>query len=270
MCRYYSILLYLFLSFLFPAGAAVAAEASLVRLKTPRGATQAFILIKPEKPRAAVVLFAGGHGGLGLRSATSMTWGAGNFLVRSRDLFAAEGLMVAVADAPSDHAGGMNAIFRMSGEHHGDIAAIVAHLKKTVDVPVWLVGTSMGTFSAARGAINGQGVAGLVLTSTITRAKPDWKIKTSHPAGVGSMALNQVTVPTFVLSHRNDGCDITPASDGASLKARLTKSPRVEIRLLEGGLPPKSAPCEAMSQHGFLGIEKSAVAAIATFIKTEK
>lgn len=266
MRRHFSVFLCLLLFSLHLADDAGAAEASLVRLTTPRGATQAFILIKPEKPRAAVILFAGGHGGLGLRSATSMAWGAGNFLVRSRDLFTAEGLMVAVADAPSDHAGGMNAVFRMSGEHHGDIAAIAAHLKKTADVPIWLVGTSMGTFSAARGAMNAKDVAGLVLTSTITRAKPDWKIKASHPAGVGSMALQQVTVPTFILSHRNDGCDITPASDGASLKARLVKSPRVEVRLLDGGLPPKSPPCEAMSQHGFLGIEKEAVATIAAFI----
>ena len=32
-----------------------------------------------------------------------MRWGDKNFLVRSRDMFAAQGLMVAVVDAPSDH-----------------------------------------------------------------------------------------------------------------------------------------------------------------------
>ena len=37
--------------------------------------------------------------------------------------------------------------------------------------------------------------------------------------------------------------------------------------LLSGGDPPKSDPCEAMSQHGFLGIEGQAVDAIAKFIK---
>ena len=31
-----------------------------------------------------------------------MKWGAGNFLVRTRDRFAAHDLMVAVVDAPSD------------------------------------------------------------------------------------------------------------------------------------------------------------------------
>jgi heptosyltransferase-3 len=61
------------------------ADTTLVSIQTPRGAKQAFILIKPDKPVASVILFAGGHGALGLKSASSMSWGAGNFLVRSRD-----------------------------------------------------------------------------------------------------------------------------------------------------------------------------------------
>lgn len=255
------------LIFAFPAPQTHAADAALVRITTPRGASQAFILLKPERPQAAVILFAGGHGGLGLRSATDMAWGAGNFLVRSRNAFVAEGLMVAVIDAPSDHAQGMNAVFRLSSAHAADIGAVAAHLRVVADVPVWLVGTSMGTFSAARGAIGAKGVAGLVLSSTITRARADWKIKGDYPDGVASMALPQISVPTLILSHRDDACAITPASDGPKLKARLTKSPRVEIRLLDGGSPPQSDACEAKSAHGFLGIEKQAVGAIASFIK---
>ena len=70
----------------------------------------------------------------------------------------------------------MNAIFRMAGAHAGDIGAVAAYLKQQASAPVWLVGTSMGTFSAAEGAIAAKDVDGLVLSSTITRAKPDWKI----------------------------------------------------------------------------------------------
>lgn len=112
------------------ASAAQAAGTQLVSVKTPRGVTQAFFLIKPDKPVAAVILFAGGPGALGLKSASSMNWGTGNFLVRTRDMFAAHGLMVAVVDAPSDRAKGVNAIFRMSDAHAGDIAAVAAYLKK--------------------------------------------------------------------------------------------------------------------------------------------
>jgi pimeloyl-ACP methyl ester carboxylesterase len=245
------------------------ADTTLVSIKTPRGATQSFILIKPEKPVASVILFAGGHGALGLKSTSSMQWGAGNFLVRSRDRFAAQGFMVAVIDAPSDRRQGMNAIFRMSRPHAQDIGAVVAYLKTQASVPVWLVGTSMGTFSAAGGAIGATGVDGLVLTSTITRTKPDWKIAGSHPNSVASMALGEIAVPALIVSHRHDGCAITPAVDAEKLRAGLNKAKAAEIVLLDGGDPPQSDPCEAKSQHGFLGIEGKAVGAIGEFIRKQ-
>jgi pimeloyl-ACP methyl ester carboxylesterase len=249
------------------AGAAYA-DTTLVSIQTPRGAKQSFILIKPDKPAASVILFAGGHGALGLKSASDMKWGKGNFLVRTRDQFAAQGLMVAVIDAPSDEQDGMNAIFRMSKAHADDIGAVATYLKKQAALPVWVVGTSMGTFSAAGGAIGAKAVDGLVLTSTITRSKPDWKIAGSHPQGVASMALPEVTVPALILSHRKDGCAITPAADAPKLKARLAKAKTADIVLLDGGDPPQSDPCDAKSQHGFLGIESKAVGAIADFIKS--
>ncbi len=240
---------------------------TLVTLKTPRGVRQSFLLNKPAKPTAAVILFAGGHGALGLTGPGTMKWGAGNFLVRVRGKFADHGFMVAVVDAPSDHQGGMNAIFRMSAAHAGDIGAVAARLRTEANVPIWLVGTSMGTFSAAGGAIGARGIDGLVLTSTITRAQPNWKIAASHPNGVASMALPRVTVPSLIMSHRKDGCEITPAADAPKLKARLTAAKPTEIVLLDGGAPPLSAPCEAKSQHGFLGIEDEAIATIARFVK---
>lgn len=249
------------------AAGAAAADTTLVSIKTPRGARQSFILIKPDKPVATVILFAGGHGALGLRSASDMKWGKGNFLVRTRDQFAAHNFMVAVIDAPSDQQDGMNAIFRMSRAHADDVDAVAAHLKTVAAVPVFAVGTSMGTFSAARAAIGTKNVDGLVLTSSITRSKPDWKIASSHPNGVASMPLPEVTVPALVMSHRKDGCAITPAADAGKLTARLTKAKKVDVVILDGGDPPQSDPCEAKSQHGFLGIEDKAVGAIAAFIK---
>ncbi len=254
---------------MFQTGISSAQEASLASVQSPRGVKQAFILIKPEKPVASVILFAGGHGALRLKSATSMGWGSQNFLVRTRDSFARQGFLVAVMDAPADHQGnrGMNAVFRMSNAHAADIGAVVDYLKKQANVPVWLVGTSMGTFSAAGGGIATRNVDGIVLTSTITRSQPKWNIRTSHPHGVASMNLAAIKVPTFVLSHRNDGCDITPASDTPKLTKALTGSRKVEAALLDGGSTPRSDPCQAMSRHGFIGIEGQAVARIAQFIK---
>lgn len=244
-----------------------AADASLVSIRTPRGVTQSFILIKPQRPVASVILLAGGHGALGLRSATSMKWGAGNFLVRSKERFAGHDFAVAVMDAPSDRQQGMNAVFRMGPAHAADLAAVADHLKKLNDAPVWLVGTSMGTFSAAGGAIAARNIDGLVLTSTITRAKPQWDIAKSHRDGIASMALPSITVPALIVSHRNDACDITPATDARKLVSGLSAARKVEVAVLEGGDVPQSEPCEAKSAHGFLGIEAEAVSTIARFIK---
>jgi pimeloyl-ACP methyl ester carboxylesterase len=196
-----------------------------------------------------------------------MKWGAENFLVRSREAFAAERLTVAVMDAPSDIRNGMNAIFRMGRAHAGDITAVAAYLKAQTSVPVWLVGTSMGTFSAAEGAIDAKNIDGLVLTSTITRAKQNWKIAHSHSDGVASMALSRITVPTLIVSHRSDECDLSPAADAPKLVKRLIKAAKVETVLLDGGKPPQSDPCEAHAPHGYWGIEDQAVAAIVKFIK---
>ena len=141
------------------SGAAQVSKPMLVSIQTPRSATQTFILMKVDHPVASVILFAGGYGLLGLKSASSVEYGEG-FLVRSRAKFADHNFMVAVVDAPSDQQQGMN------GAHAGDIGAVAAYLKEQAGVPVW---PSMGTFSAAHGAIAAPGIDGLVLTSTVTR-----------------------------------------------------------------------------------------------------
>jgi pimeloyl-ACP methyl ester carboxylesterase len=248
------------------SGSAQAATATLVSIPTPRGATQAFILIKPDHPVASVVLFAGGPGALGLKSASSMKWGAENFLVRTRDKFAGHNFMVAVVDAPSDQQQGMNAIFRMGNAHAGDIGAVAGYLKNQAGVPVWLIGTSMGTFSAAGGAIAARDIDGLVLTSTVTHSVPKWAIAKSHPDGVASMALAKIAVPTLIMSHRKDACEGSPAAGAPKLRMRLTKANKVEIALLDGGNPPQSEPCEAKAAHGYFGIETEAVDTIAKFV----
>jgi dienelactone hydrolase len=243
-----------------------AANAELVSVTTPRGVKQAFIFISVPHPTASVVLFAGGHGGLGLNGPSSMNWGGGNFLVRSRNSFAAQGLNVAVVDAPSDRKR-MNAIFRMSSAHAVDIGAVSRYLRSRARVPVWLVGTSMGTFSAANGAIASPSVSGLVLTSTVSAANRRWKIARSHPRGVASMALDRVRVPALIVAHKRDTCYLTPPSETTRLREALRNAQPVKAALVDGGLPPRSSACQARSAHGFLGIENSVVRSIAIFIR---
>jgi dienelactone hydrolase len=242
-------------------------ESSLVSIKTQRGVTQKFILIKPkEPPKASAILFAGGLGALRLKTATTMGWGTGNFLVKVRNKVAAHGITVAVPDTPSDKPKGLFGSFRLTKTHAIDIDAIAAHLKKEANVPVWTVGTSLGGFSAASGAIYGRNVHGLVLTSTTTRVLPDWPIAKSHPHAVASMPLGQFKGPALIVAHAKDGCMVSPAVDAEKLRKALNNAKPVEVVVLDGGRAEHPNPCEAMGHHGFLGIEDKAVDTLARFI----
>jgi pimeloyl-ACP methyl ester carboxylesterase len=186
--------------------------------------------------------------------------------------------MVALVDAPSDMKGsdGMHAfsketkqVFRISEEHAQDIEAVVNYLKKeATNNPVWLVGTSLGTFSASNCAIRiKEGINGLILTSSVTRSRKKWRIYTTHPNAIIDMDLDKIAVPTLIISHREDKCEGTPAADAPRLKAALVNSPKVEVMYFTGGKKPREKRCRGLSAHGFYGIEDEVVAAIAGFIK---
>src|SRR4029450_8155174 len=81
------------------------------------------------------------------------------------------------------------------------------------------------------------------------------------------LGLSEIPVPTLIVSHRKDACEITPAADAPKLSKRLTKASKVELALLDGGDPPLSDPCGAKAQHGYFGIEVEAVNTIAKFVR---
>lgn len=240
-----------------------AAADEIVTLETRPGVTQRFALLAPEKPSAAVILFSGGNGKVPLdKLSPTMFVNRGNFLVRTRYEFERHGLMVAVVDAPSDHqdAAGMLGRFRDSNEHATDVQAVVAYLQKKAAVPVWLVGTSRGTESAAALAAKlGDRIAGVVLTSSVS-------VRNARGFSVFEFPLDTIRVPALVVAHKGDGCEVTPPSDAARIADALKASKRKKVLMFEGGDPPKSDPCEALAAHGYLGIERKVVAAIAEFV----
>lgn len=125
----------------------------VVDIPTRPGVTQRMLVVTPPEPKAAAVLLAGGDGGLQIFPNGSMKWGNGNFLVRARQLFAEQGLMVAVVDAPSDRQSPPYLRgFRQTPQHAADLGAVIARLRENAKAPVWLVGTSRGTQSAAYAA----------------------------------------------------------------------------------------------------------------------
>lgn len=237
---------------------------AMVELGTRSGVTQRILLKKPTAPQANLILFAGGHGNLDLRNNGDIGWGNSNFLVRSRELFADNGFLVALVDAPSDRKTnrGMLDGFRTSAEHAQDIVRVIIYLREQAPVPVWLVGTSRGSTSAANAAIRitQGGVEGLVLTSGITR----WNERGDN---LLDMPLEDIRIPTLVVHHRDDGCRVTPYSGVKDIMERLKNSSNSEHISFTGGNAPVSRPCGAKSQHGFYGIEEEVVNVISQWIK---
>ena len=229
----------------------------IITLSTRAGITQSYLLTSPEsgKSQAVAVLFPGGAGKVDLERETSRTRPGGNFLVRSRQFFAQEGVAAAVVDAPSDHSAGMQDVFRFAEAHTEDIGKVVADLKKRFPgLPVFLVGTSRGTVSAAAvGRRMSREVSGVVLTSTVFLAN-------RNQPGLSGFDFATIPVPLLFVHHTDDGCNLTPYSS-----ARRLSDPFPLISV-SGGIPPQSQPCEAMSAHGYIGKEAETVKAIAQWI----
>ncbi len=243
-------------------GALAQTTQKVVDVPTRPGVTQRFVYIAPPQPKASVILFAGGHGGLQISGDGGFAWGKGNFLVRTRQLFADAGLAVAVVDAPSDrqsspHLSG----FRQTREHAADVAAVIAWLKQQAAVPVWLAGTSRGTQSAAYVATELSpaqgGPDGLVLTATI--------LTESGGRAVPKMPMEALRIPVLVVHHEQDGCRLCRFSDMPPLMDKLAKTPKAELFTITGG-QSIGDPCEAKAYHGFNGLEPEVVGQISRWM----
>jgi hypothetical protein len=226
------------------------------------GATQSGLLIEADNAKAVALLFPGGSGFIKLKPDGSFKKLTGNFLLRSRGYFLDKAMHVVIMDAPSDHqdARGMKFGFRSSAEHVQDIAAMVMEMKQRYHLPVWLIGTSRGTESVANAMVKlNTGIAGAVLTASMTELN-------DGGSSVLEFDLEKVSIPVMVASHTDDACWVTPPAGAQRIGKALTASSRLKVQLFSGGDEPVSEPCKAKSQHGFYGIEKEVVDAIATFI----
>lgn len=247
------------LAVVIAAAGSLAHGQEIVTLPTRPGVTQSYLLVgAPGNPQAIAVLFPGGAGAIRLRLEDGrVRFSPNNFLVRSREEFSNRGVTAAIVDAPSDQPGGMDDTFRLGAQHHADIAAVVADLRQRVPgVPLFLVGTSRGTVSAASLGRGFDGaVHGVVLTATLFRAG-----RGVGQQGLSGFDFSAIRSPLLLVHHRQDGCAHTPYRDAARLAGRF---PLISV---SGGLPAQSAPCEALSEHGFLGKESATAAAIVNWM----
>ncbi len=233
--KIFSLCLLLVVSFL--AGSAWARDELVSTAVTPGGEAVPYILTtKDGTPTYAVVLMPGGKGILNPRmEGGKLTFAfGGNFLIRSRELFADGRFVAASTDATSSPA---------------RILAIVQDLKRRYGpLAVYVIGTSRSTEAtmALSTPLDGQ-VAGFVHTSSMN--------------AIASFDARRYKSRHLVVWHRMDACRATKPSAGAgSASSYGTQS--IEM---EGGTSVGD-DCEARSYHGYNGIEAETVARIKAWI----
>jgi len=208
---------------------------------------------------AAVVLLPGGAGSIGMKGGVPTST---NFLVRSRGMFAAAGFDVAIVGKPSDR-DDLDLAFRAGPEHVQDLKRVVERVRADTGKPVWLVGTSRGTVSAAAAAIAlGPAIDGVVLTSSITDP--------ALPQSVQNLDLARIRVPVLVLHHKRDACRATPPEQAPRIVEGLANASAKRLVMVDGGSGAHGGWCQPMHWHGYIGMEQQAVDAIADFIRDRR
>src|SRR5882672_8472741 len=196
------------------------------------------VLIKPNAPRASVILLPGGDGAINAGDNGDINGLKLNQLVRTRHAYAARGLAVLVADAGTD----LNSAVQY-----------MAAIKR----PVTVIGTSRGTLRAAEGIARGARPDALVLTSGFLSAE------SGSGQNVMSILGSPSSLPrTLVIHHSQDSCRATlPAGVEPFVK---WSAGRVRAVWVSGGLN-EGDPCQAGGHHGFNGLDGQVVGIAAGF-----
>lgn len=224
----------LLLLFALPAAAR---DELVTSARTPGGETIPYVLTtKAGAPAYAVILMPGGSGVMNPRIVDGkLVFGfGGNFLIRSRELFADGRFVAASTDATSTPA---------------RILAIAQDLERRFGkVAVYVIGTSRSTEATMilAAPLDGQ-VAGFVHTSSMN--------------GIAGFDPRKFRSRHLVVYHRMDACRVTrPSASAASRSSYGTET--IEM---EGGTS-SGDDCEARAYHGYNGIEAATVDRIKAWI----
>lgn len=219
------------------AGPAMARDELVTSARTTGGETIPYILTsKPGTPAYAVILMPGGQGRVNPRMMDGklVFAGGGNFLIRSRELFA-DGRFVAVSTDATSTPDRMLAIVHDLETRYGKI-------------PIYIIGTSRSTEATMALAKPLDGlVAGFVHSSSMSG------IAGFDPRGLKSRHL--------IVLHVRDACRVTSPSAGAASHSKYG----TELIEMNGGTSTGD-DCEAYAHHGYNGIEKETVDRIKAWI----
>lgn len=222
--------------------------------------TQPILQVVAPEPKGVFVMLPGGSGGIGIDDG-EISINTKTFLIRSRDLFAAEGFHALLMDVPSDLqlSGTGLTLYRLSAEHTSDIQAVINYARDTFPgLPVWLIGVSRGTASAANATAMLSNTLsapdGLVLAASLTRPG------VAQSESLRFVPLELITVPVALVHHEKDACLATPVEKVNLLKKRLkTNAKKVKKMIFNGGSNPIQGDCAPLSHHTFFGIERKVI-----------
>jgi pimeloyl-ACP methyl ester carboxylesterase len=239
-------------------GCAAHAADRLMDVASRPGVKIGYWMMERPDAKATLLLIPGGGGGNGLRDGAPHSL---NFLVRSRDFFAGAGYNVALLGKPTDRPE-LDAQYRSGDDHITDVRAVVAKLSADYGKPVWIVGTSLGSISAAATAVgmDPSKLAGIVLSSSVTRSS------TATMYSVPMLSLSEIRVPVLVMHHTRDRCPVCEPGQAWRIEKALTQAPVKKLLLVDGGGGATGPACEALNYHGFIGMEGDAARAITDWI----
>ena len=194
---------------------------------------------------------------------------SGNFLVRSRWLFAAQGFVVLSLDSATDFQLLPNGLTDEQGSaaHVTDVLQVINYARTMIsglppNTPVWVVGTSRGMGGAWVAGQNSPpiGPDGVVFTSPLNTS--------GDPDSLLSAPLSTIMVPTLIFNNKASTCaDALASADPALLKLLTGTKVKANENVNNAGFPPLTSDCEALSPHGYFGIEPLTVTKVSTWIK---
>jgi len=227
----------------------------------------------PAPGAASLVLLVGGGGLLDLDDAGCPRALGRNVLIRMRPFLHDAGVLTALVDAPSDVRGedGL-AGFRIAAQHADDLGKVIGDLRRRTNGPVWLIGHSRGTISAANAAARLSGPVapdGLILLSAMMSGDVFMK-KPFVAQTVFDPPLEAIAVPVLIVGHEADNCVRSPARLMDSVAAR-THGARQQVVAVTGGpikpgRAPSTADCGPGEPHDYVGQEGEIAVGIARFI----
>lgn len=259
----------LFVTQVFPHWMRAPAREYVVDVPTRPGAAVRALVVRPDIPSGSVILLAGGHGNLDLGRDGRIGWGARNQVVRTRHEYAARGLVAIVPDVATDFKAGSGtaAEYRWSESHARDLAVLTAYAAELAK-PVYVVGTSRAALSvaalASRAELQPQPDA-VVITSGMLMdtggAQPSVQRNVAN--------LERMRGPMLLVFHKDDRCPFTPPASAEAFRALARGARTFDIKLLSGGAAAQSDPCEALSAHGFIGLDREVVDTVVTWLERQ-